>query len=166
MFASTIQPPIVSLFSSTGSDPLALFSAHTDASLPADSFLHFFLDGTSDPPPGTPRTLIRPHPLTGDTDGEGYKLEQTVLHLQSPTLRTTYIRCPPADPRTTKRERDADLGLRHPWMNIQVRNLGREWSFELGLVDTAGREGVIRCSTFQVRRSVNCQETDIDSYII
>jgi hypothetical protein len=46
--------------------------------------------------------------------------------------------------------REGDLGLKHPWVHIQVLNMGRPWSFELGLVDQAGKEGVVRSSTFQV----------------
>jgi len=46
--------------------------------------------------------------------------------------------------------REGDLGLKHPWIHIQVLNMGRPWSFELGLVDQAGKEGVVRSSTFQV----------------
>ena len=74
--------------------------------------------------------------------GKGYTLSQTVLHLQSPTLRTTSVQCPPTA--------EGVLGLKHPWIHVQVRNMAREWSFEVGVVDRAGREGVIRCSTFQV----------------
>jgi hypothetical protein len=69
------------------------------------------------------------------------RLDQTVLHLQSPTLPTTFIRCPSVG---------SDLHLKHPWLHIQVKQLGREWSFEVGIVDHAGREGTLRCSTFKV----------------
>ena len=74
---------------------------------------------------------------------EGYTLNQTVLHIQSPTLRTTHIRCPAIGMATS-------LGMQHPWVHLQVRNMDKEWSFEVGVVDKAGREGIIRCSTFQV----------------
>ena len=37
-------------------------------------------------------------------------------------------------------------------MGLQLRPLGkRPLSFEVGLVDMKGREGVIRCSSFKVR---------------
>ena len=80
----------------------------------------------------------------GGTTGSdsGLSLAQTVLHIQSPTLRTTYIRCPP--------NLSSHLGLKHPWIHLQVRDMGREWSFEMGLVDRSGRVGVVRLSTFQV----------------
>ena len=98
--------------------------------------------------------LISPHPVAADSgdgsvnnsQGMGYTLTQTVLHIQSPSLATTYLRCPPYG----SEGRERDLGLKHPWVHIQVRNMGRPWSFELGLVDGTGKEGVVRCSTFQV----------------
>ncbi|PFH50599.1 hypothetical protein AMATHDRAFT_75496 [Amanita thiersii Skay4041] len=156
MFLGAIQPPVVSLFSSTNNDPLRLFSVHQDTSLPADSFVHFLHDETSQPPPAPPGTLICP-PLIDDYDKEtaaiGYALNQTVLHIQSPTMRTTYIQCPSIYPpmrlSANIRQRSNDLGLKHPWMHLQVRNMGREWSLEVGLVDQAGRIGVLRLSTFQ-----------------
>ncbi|KAI0631035.1 hypothetical protein C8Q77DRAFT_179077 [Trametes polyzona] len=152
MFATAVQPSIVSLFSSTGSEPLSLFSSHTDTSLPTDSLICLLNDATSEPKPPTPKKLID---LSEDSDeaSPDYPLGQTVLHIQSPTIRKTYIRSPPAvvghgsgaAPSTGKH-----LGLKHPWIHLQVRNLHREWAFEVGLVDQSGREGIVRCATFQV----------------
>lgn len=145
MFSASLQPPIVSLFSSTGSDPLALWATRTDASLPADSFACLLEDSSSTPVPPPPANLISPLAVEPDSEhgrGEGHILSQTILHLQSPTLRTTFVQCPSAV--------DSQLGVKHPWIHLQVRNMGREWSFEVGVVDRAGREGVIRLSTFQV----------------
>jgi len=158
MFSRSVQPAIVSLFSSTGSEPLYLWSVNSDPSLPADSFICFLDDSKSTPTPPPPATLISPHPVGADTSGDGsedvpermgYTLTQTVLHVQSPCLTKTYLRCPPHDWVRTRMDREGDLGLKHPWVHIQVRNMGRPWSFELGLVDQTGREGVVRCSTFQ-----------------
>ncbi|KAJ7269636.1 hypothetical protein C8J57DRAFT_1180675 [Mycena rebaudengoi] len=149
MFANTIQPDIVSLFSSTGSEPLQIFGTTSDSDLPSDSFFHLLVDKSSLPRPPAPAVLISPPALEQGSDDDvessnsGLSLGQTVLHIQSPTLRTTYIRCP----RDTKPS--ADLGMKHPWIHIQVRNMGREWSFEVGLVDRSGRAGVVRLSTFQ-----------------
>ena len=145
MFSSNVQPPLVSLFSSTGSEPLALWHTETDKSLPDDSVVCLLQDASSSPIPPPPSKLISP--LTVDPDaehgrGEGHALSQTVLHLQSPTLRTTYIRCPPTSTNV--------LGMKHSWVHMQVRNMGREWAFEAGIVDRAGREGIVRLSTFQV----------------
>ncbi|KAF8483831.1 hypothetical protein DFH94DRAFT_625728 [Russula ochroleuca] len=158
MFSGSVQPAIVSLFSSTGSDPLYLWSVKADSSLPADSFTCFLDDAKSTPTPPPPAVLISPHPVGPDTSGDGedefsermgYSLTQTVMHIQSPSLTKTYIRCPPRGWARAHMGREGDLGLKHPWIHIQVRNMGRPWSFELGLVDQAGKEGVVRCSTFQ-----------------
>ncbi|KAI0042718.1 hypothetical protein FA95DRAFT_1499707 [Auriscalpium vulgare] len=152
MFSSAVQPSIVSLFSSTGSDTLSLWSTHTDASLPSDSFICLLNDHTSLPAPPPPAALIVPHAIQPDAAEEaqkhGYKLGQTVLHIQSPSLPTTYVRCPSME-WSSWPGRAGDLGLKLPWLHLQVRNIGREWSFEVGLVDTAGKEGIVRCSTFQ-----------------
>ncbi|KAJ7468067.1 hypothetical protein FB451DRAFT_1352439 [Mycena latifolia] len=146
MFSNTVQPEVVSLFSSTGSDPLCLFGTSCDSTLPSDSFIHLLIDKSSLPAPPAPAVTISLPSLEQDSDDtesntSGLCLGQTVLHLQSPTLRTTYIRCPPNN--------STHLGLKHPWIHIQVRDVGREWSFELGLVDRSGHVGVVRLSTFQ-----------------
>ncbi|GBE85146.1 hypothetical protein SCP_0703320 [Sparassis crispa] len=156
MFSSAVQPGLVSLFSSTGSDPLGLFSSHTDTSLPSDSFMCLLKDYTrlpAPPPPATLRSSL--DDPTEDSTNPDYMLTQTVLHIQSPTLRTTYVRCPPvlagseALRGSAGRSGRNELGIQHPWLCLQVRNLGKEWSFEIGIVDQAGREGIVRCSTFQ-----------------
>ena len=154
MFSSSVQPGLVSLFSSTGSEPLGLFESHTDNALPSDSLICLLNDATSQPPPPPPRTLIAATGMEDDTTpSPNYTLAQTVLHIQSPTIRTTYIRCPPASPAASARApaSSVHLGLKHPWIHLQARNMGREWAFEIGVVDQSGREGIVRCSTFQVR---------------
>ncbi|KAI0760100.1 hypothetical protein C8Q74DRAFT_1293985 [Fomes fomentarius] len=150
MFSSSVQPAIVSLFSSTGSDPLSLFASRTDSSLPSDSFVCLLNDSTSQPAPEPPRTLITPS-IEDEDKSPNYTLDQTVLHIQSPTIQTTYIRCPPQRraSATSKGNAGGHLELKHPWVHLQVRNLGREWALEVGVVDLSGREGVVRCATFQ-----------------
>ncbi|KAF7319123.1 Cilia-and flagella-associated protein 20 [Mycena chlorophos] len=145
MFLNTVQPETVSLFSSTGSEPLALFSVARDESLPAESFVHLLHDKSSLPAAREPCTAITPPEIQPAADSEeerrGLCLSQTVLHMQSPTLHTTYIRCPSS--------KASILGLKHPWLHIQARDMGREWSFEVGLVDRLGGTGIVRVSTFQ-----------------
>ena len=156
MFSAAVQPALVSLFSSTGSEPLTLFSSHVDKSLPSDSCICLLKDSTSIPAPPPPAHLIvvnqneEAHEEPSPMD---YTLDQTVLHIQSPSIRTTYIRCPPVGWSGSGgglQLRKSDLGLEHPWIHLQVRNLHREWSFEVGIVDRLGRKGIVRCSTFQV----------------
>lgn len=152
MFARSVQPDVVSLFSSTGSDPLGLFSLQVDGSLPSDSFIHLLNDSTSLPAPPPPAALITAPSVYRDQLAEtsqGHQLNQTVLHVQSPTLRKTFIQCPPSVPSHASSSSGV-LGLKHTWLHIQVRNLGRDWSFEVGIVDKSGRQGIVRCSTFQV----------------
>ena len=159
MFKTTVQPPLVSLFSSVGSHPLQLFSTHVDEQLPEDSLIQLLNDSTSSPAPPAPGQLLPPPQLplnpssanSQDEDRliqlrEGKTLACTVLHLQSPTLRTTFIRSPPLDSHTT-------LGLKHAWVHLQVRNMSKEWAFEVGLVDVLGQEGRVRFATFQVSGS-------------
>lgn len=161
MFANVAQPSIVSLFSSTGSAPLQLFSCHVDPapSLRSDSLIFLLNDSTNSPPPPEPGMLVRYTLSNRDLDNEeeeektqpiGRTLCQTVLHIQSPTIRTTYIRCPPHRSSSATKGPE-ELGLTLPWMHMQVCRLGeREWAFEVGIADRAGRKGIIRCSTFQV----------------
>ena len=140
MFSRSFQPSVVSLFSSTGSDPFTgLWTVEKDDALPEDSFIHLLNDETSLPAPQRDQNLVSDD--DAETSRQMTRLDQTVLHLQSPTLPTTFIRCPSVG---------SDLHLKHPWLHIQVKRLGREWSFEVGIVDYAGREGTIRCSTFKV----------------
>lgn len=157
MFKTTVQSPLVSLFSSVGSHPLQLFSTHVDIQLPEDSLIQLLNDATSLPAPLAPGQLLHPPNLpqkpcstsTKDEERsthscEGKVLSSTVLHIQSPTLRTTFIHSPPLGSGTS-------LGLKHIWMHLQVRNMTKEWAFEIGLMDVLGQEGRVRFATFQVR---------------
>ncbi|KAH7905051.1 hypothetical protein BJ138DRAFT_1138381 [Hygrophoropsis aurantiaca] len=144
MFEGSVQPSIVSLFSSTSSKPLGLFSRHTDDGLPADSLIHLLDDSTSLSKRQPPATLIASPMITaGEGNNEatvGRTLCQAVLHIQSPTLRTTFIRCPPISnpPNQRRQEIRDEIGLHHKRLHIQV-----------GVGDQANRRGVMHCSTFQ-----------------
>ncbi|KAG6861411.1 hypothetical protein C0995_000540 [Termitomyces sp. Mi166 len=151
MFFASVQTSTVSLFSSTGSEPLQLFRERIDTSLPTDSCIHLLHDQLSEPKPKPPTELISPPTTKTGTD---YSLDQTVLQIQSPTIRTTFIQSPPVGGLSHldgRPDRSSDLGIKHPWMHIQVRNLGKEWSLEVGLVDQSRRMGILRLSTFQKR---------------
>ena len=76
---------------------------------------------------------------------------QTVLHIQPPTSisnaqklnnRVLIIVINPNVFLGGQTSMDASPG--------SLRNLGREWAFEVGIVDHAGRAGIVRLSTFQV----------------
>ena len=121
MFSRSFQPSIVSLFSSTGSDPFTgLWAVEKDDALPEDSFIHFLNDETSLPATSRDQNLVSDN--DADSSRQMTRLDQTVLYLQSPTLSTTFIRCPSVG---------SDIHLKHPWLHIQVKQLGREWSFEV-----------------------------------
>ena len=156
MFKTTVQSSLVSLFSSVGSHPLQLFSTHVDVQLPEDSLIQLLNDATSLPAPLVPGQQLHPPNLpqkpcatsTQDEEKsthscEGKVLSSTALHIQSPTLRTTFIHSPPLGS-------GMSLGLKHVWMHLQVRNMTKEWAFEIGLVDVLGQEGRVRFATFQV----------------
>ncbi|KAF8905247.1 hypothetical protein CPB84DRAFT_1676811 [Gymnopilus junonius] len=170
MFSSFVQPSTLSLFSSTSSNSLSLFSLSVDQALPSDSFIHLLHDRLSSPLPDIPRTLLH-LPIIQDRGDEmdsrhlDIELEQTILHIQSPTIRTTYIQCPAITPIGIG-DRSPGLGIKHPWMHLQVRNLGKEWSFEVGIVDHAGRTGIIRLSTFQKKPDLRVNHAKPESHPI
>jgi len=150
MFLSTVQPPLLTLFSSSSSHPLSLFSTHTDPTHPSDSLVALLSDSTSllvpsSQQPSTARLKLIQPPSTTTSTKDG-SCAHTVLQIQSPVLNKTYIRCPPANSSWNSK---GGLGIKLPWVHVQVRDLARDWSFEIGVVDAAGREGKIRCSTFQ-----------------
>lgn len=136
MFKNEIQPSVISLFSSTGSHPLSLWQTETDAGLPKDSHITLIDDDTMCPGKEIDYVNLE------DDEMQSHTLSHPVLHIQSPTLPSTFIRCPPSP--------SDSLGISLPWLHLQFRNLGRPWAFEIGLVDLYGHLAAIRCCTFQV----------------
>lgn len=147
MFLNTFQTPLISLFSSTGTEPLALWRTHTDNALPSDSFVCLLHDASSEPLPPPPAQLVvleTPSKSTGSTNQRASSqglLNNTVVHIQAPSPRSTFIRCP--------NQSDVSLGLKAPWLCVQVRPLDKPWAIEVGMVDYAGRVGCVRCATYQ-----------------
>src|SRR5258706_2974173 len=146
MFKTTVQSPLVSLFSSVGSHPLQLFSTHVDAQLPENSVIQLLNDATSLPAPLAPGQLLHPPklpliPCSTSTQNEeihnpceGKVLSSTVLHIQSPTLRTTFIHSPPLSG-------GMSLGLKHILTDPQQGKIAKEGALEVGLVGGLGQEG-------------------------
>jgi len=147
LFSNVLHPPVLSLFSSTGSHPMQLWDPVLDADAvpPASSCVQLIHDSASSPSLITPPSL---HSQRRMMD-RGHELHQTVLHIQSPNLSKTFIQCPPRL-LVPGKEASFALGLKYPCIHLHVRNLGKEWSFEVGIVDAEGRLGVLRLSTFQV----------------
>jgi len=136
MFRNEVQSSYMSIFSSTGSHPLGLWHTEVDAGLPKDSHATLVDD-----------TVML---ASGDLDfvqlekneAESIAVSHPVLHIQSPAMSRTFIRCPAST--------SESLGIALPWLHFQVRNLGKPWAFEIGVSDSLGYQASIRCSTFQV----------------
>lgn len=178
MFSHTVQPPLISLLNSAAIPALSpLWTAHTDPDLPEDSAICVVMDdeptassssssssegrnwkpvtqgwGTTPPSQNldyaAQLAFVPKHIAIGS-------LAQPVIHIQSPTIRTTYIQ---------SGSLSQPLGVELPWFGIQFRRLGgREVSLEVGVVDTQGNEGRIRFSSFQVRHLVRLRQSLYES---
>lgn len=146
------KPALLTLLSSTSVPAISpLFSTHTDPNLPSDSIIASVADNVAS------SSSLRPK-----HSRKGSIIHQTI-HLQSPNITSTYIQAGLA--RTNYAERLAKgkgrsssddeigrpLGIELFWFGIQFRTLGkREMAFEIGLVDSRGREGIVRCSSHKV----------------
>jgi len=139
----------MSLLSSTSQPGLSpLFTRHTDTSLPTDSVIICLLDSHRSGDTSK-RNLVPRHATRGD-------VLHPVILIQSPTIRSTYIQagCSLIEAQRRREKgkyRGEPLGIELEWMGLQLKRLGRrEMSLEIGIVDSRGREGVVRCSSFQV----------------
>ena len=68
---------------------------------------------------------------------------EPVLHIQSPAIRSTFIRSPPSP--------GTELGLELAHISFQFKAIGsaRPFAFEIGVKDESGRQGTIRVSSFR-----------------
>lgn len=155
VLSGTVQPPLLSLLSSTSSPALSpLFIAVTDSSS-SNSVITTVNDNQQIEKKG-PCIIIPKNPAQGS-------IADQVIHIQSPDLRRTYIQAgcsQTAFGRSLKgKEQDEvmiPLGVELPWIGMQVKRLSRrELSFEVGVVDSRGREGVIRCSSYKNDPSIH-----------
>lgn len=132
------QPHLLTLLSSTSQPGLSpLFRVVTDHDHP-ESLIDVVPDA-------------EPHDLVNDQRGS---LFHYVIHLQSPTIARTYIQAGVSravQKATSAGMMEKPLGIELPWLGIQFRPLGtRPFSFEIGVMDPKGREGIIRVSSFKV----------------
>ena len=139
----------MTLLSSTSQPAISpIFTSHTDLTLPSDSFITQIHD-TEQHDDESKRTYVPRHRQRGD-------IVHPVVHIQSPTVRTTYIQAGGSSTEAERRRekgkaRAEPLGVELPWIGMQLKRLGRrEMSLEIGVLDSAGREGVLRYSSFQV----------------
>ncbi|ORY33419.1 hypothetical protein BCR39DRAFT_519928 [Naematelia encephala] len=150
LLAGTIQPPLMTLLSSTSQPSLSpLFRLHVDPKRPNGSIIRT-IDDTSEDPELVPRHYER-----GD-------IVHRVIHIQSPDNRSTYIQagCLKTQYDRYNKQDIQPLGIELGWVHLQVKRLGRrEMSFEVGIVDARGREGVVRCSSFQQTPKVHAERS-------
>lgn len=166
LLATTAPPTVLSLLSSS-SFPSPVWSSHVDPALPEDSLiLHFPLDTSPSPSPSTPlhpsaavvHAPLPPRAPPPSSDQPTPSLRATsrldrgdlshpVIHIQSPTIRTTFLRCPPSPA--------DELGLSLAWLHFQFKPLGqRQLVIEVGVRDGRGVAGTVRCCSFTVRPSL------------
>ncbi|GAC92540.1 hypothetical protein PHSY_000094 [Pseudozyma hubeiensis SY62] len=143
LFRDTVQSDSIALFSSTSSQPLALWSHHQDVDLPEDSGIQLVIDATDVIAPNSLDITHESFTLRTEETRRG-RTSEPVLHIQSPAVRGTFIRSPPDD--------QTDLGVRLPYISIQYRAIGksRHFAFEVGVADRQGRRGIIRVSSFHI----------------
>lgn len=144
LFGDTVQPESLSLFSSTSSDPLALWTLHRDTELAEDSGVQILADATDAAAPSDLEEATSGFKLRVEAASRGTSIE-TVLHIQSPAIRNTFVRSPPS--------LEAELGIKLPHISFQFRSIGnaRPFAFEVGIKDRIGCSGIVRLSSFQTK---------------
>ncbi|WVW86183.1 hypothetical protein I302_108224 [Kwoniella bestiolae CBS 10118] len=155
LLSGSIQPPLLTLLSSSSSPSLSpLFQPTTDTS--KDSCIVSLPDTKSAQASGSSRAVPHAQP-------KGCILHD-VVHIQSSNPRMTYIQagCSLTEYRAGRdkgKSRDdgcMPLGIELPWVGLQVKRLGkRDMSFEVGIVDNRGREGIVRFSSFKRNPTVH-----------
>lgn len=143
----------MTLLSSTSDPSISpLFTTTTDPEHPNDSFIATLPDSLQSEPSSSKRSFDRHYVSRPETEAKGDVIGN-IIHIQSPNPRTAYIQA--GSRKGKERAKDAEtgpLGIELPWIGIQVKRLGkRGMSFEFGIVDTRGREGIIRVSSYKVR---------------
>jgi hypothetical protein len=137
MFKHEVQSSHISIFSSTGSHPLGFWHTEVDPGLPKDSHVTL-VDDVENMSASKDLDYIQ----LEENKAQSITLSHPVLHIQSPALSGTFIRCPVS--------MSESLGIVLPWLHFQVRNLGKPWAFEIGVSDSLGHQASMRFSTFQV----------------
>ncbi|KDN38035.1 hypothetical protein K437DRAFT_259548 [Tilletiaria anomala UBC 951] len=188
MFNGAKPPSPLTLFTSTSSAPLTLFSVHADRALPEDSGAVFLYDDTDqqlDSAENDPTRLARDvrrfklcsqsgkgqvtlpgadGPIFHASSRPGRRLSETVLHLQSPNIKATMLRCPPLgssgaptfSPEAGATVAQTEMALEGlPFLHLHLAPLdgiggrARPLSLEVGVRDARGQLARIRASTFQ-----------------
>ena len=145
MFASSVQPSVLSLFSSTASDPLLLATHASTSAFPADALVALLSDST-DTCTSTPTAPPNLHLQGKGADVARGNLRSRVLHLQAPDILSTWVRWGSSR---------SPLGIQLPVLVFQVKDLGLPFVLQVGVRDERGARAVLRTSTFQVRDSAD-----------
>ncbi|OCF44640.1 hypothetical protein I317_01527 [Kwoniella heveanensis CBS 569] len=159
LLSGSIQPPLLTLLSSTSTPSLSpLFTSVVDPSS-SDALITSLPDtesATSTESSSSSRKVPHAQP-------KGC-VSHHVMHIQSPDPRKTYIQAGNSviehgrwlDKGKGRDDVQLPLGVELPWLGMQVKRLGRrDMSFEVGVVDSRGREGVIRFSSFKKNPTVH-----------
>lgn len=160
IYEDLVQPSPLVLFSSLPvSAPFAQASLSIDSQLAPDSFIALIDDRTHQVVKASPKPLIYYHPSYKPSSSELVKpanllgiqdptwpIRSTVLHIQSPNCKNTFIRLPGWD---KNQEPSAILGIKLPFLHLQIKPLDHTFMVEVGVRDQAGDQILIRCSTFQ-----------------
>ena len=151
MFATSVQTSPLSLFSSVSSRPFALFSLASNCEeLPEDAGIVLVHDGTNACKAvlKADEARFQQREEVGRSEGATGHLDDIVAHIQSPSIQSTFVRCPAGA--------GAKLGIELAHLHLQLRSLGptRHFSLEVGVRDHRGAPTRIRCSTFQATAKV------------
>lgn len=156
---NVLQTSPLSLFNACSEQPLALFSFDTDKTLPNDSGLALVKDKDDEiiwhigidedcknyvcKDQGLKLIERTSNPTFSPHFIQGYS-----LHIQSPSIETTYIRCPPT--------KDIDLGITLPNLHLQVYLFDEHhpFMFEVSIKDHQGQSALLRWSTFKSTASL------------
>ncbi|KAJ1721289.1 hypothetical protein LPJ53_004165 [Coemansia erecta] len=128
MLRGVYHSGIVTVFNSTGTDPLQLWSTAVSATDVEDSSISVGKDKTGD---SSSETLI----------------EGAVLTIKSSHLSDTFISCP--------QNLDDTLGIKLPFMAIQLKNLNHLFSFEVETLDDHKLIRRFRASNYQAQAQLD-----------
>jgi hypothetical protein len=165
--ASRPLPQRITVFSSAGSHPFQLVSSFSsDRDLKEDSFLALVQDHSDEivepnlkisdggrfiRPLDTESYKILSTPTSGSDDADSnYRkgdIISPVLHIQGPSVRSTFI----TFGSSSSSDSDRKLGIPLAFVHFSLKNLGKLYMLEVGIEDRDGTVGRIRASTFQVK---------------
>ncbi|KAJ2782427.1 hypothetical protein GGI15_002918 [Coemansia interrupta] len=128
MLRGVYHSGMITVFNSTGTNPLQLWSTAAPATDAENSSICFGKDEAGD-------------------NNDKIHIEGAVLTIKSQNLRDTFISCP--------RSLDGTLGIKLPFMTIQLKNLGHLFSFEIETLDDHKLIRRFRASNYQAQAQLD-----------